>query len=416
MATISKSLTISAAGSYDLDISLWTAIINVSTSSSEFYGHSVSVTTPTGTDTVSFSSTGAISYKVHDAGTYTFSITYAGTTYTTSVEVTDETTYTTTLNLWQATVNISTTSSEFYGGTITITSSVLSTADTVTFSSSGSATYVAGKAGTYNFAISYGGKTYQKELEITSQTTYSLTLNTLEIVGWKNATDEQIVAMIQALDAGDISASDLPWAVGDERTINLNAISAGTYNAAHAAQSATLVIMNVGAYNGTGHYVVGLKNSLKETEKMEESNTNANGWHGSRGKKCCDAIFNMIPSSINSIFKEFTVYSGTKGGTDSPGITAASGKLSLFAEKEIFGTKTYSTQSEISDSRISKIKYYETTANRIKKLGDDGSANGWWERSPYCNNTNYFCLVTANGAADYYNATNSFGFAPFGVI
>ena len=416
MATISKNLTISASGTYNLDISLWTAYINLTTASTEFYNQNVSVVTPTGTDTVAFSSAGSLSYKVHEAGTYTFSITYGGTTYSTTVNVTEETTYTATLNLWQATINITTTSSELYGGTITITSSVLSVADTRTFSNSGTAQYVAGKAGTYTFSITYGGKTYSKDVVVSAQTTYSVALNTLEIVSWTSGTNEQIAAIIEALDNGDITTDDLSWTQGDERTVSLNAISAGTYNIAHAAQTATLVIMKVGAYNGTGHYVIGFKNSLAEGEKMENSNTNANGWHNSRGRKCCDDIFNMIPSDLQPAFKTFTVYSATNGGTDTPGTTAQSGKLALFAEKEIFGSKTYSTTSEINDSHISQIPYYSVAANRIKKLGDSGSAAVWWERSPYSTTAANFCIVTGNGNAAYYTASSAYGFAPFGVI
>lgn len=418
MATISKTLTISEAGNYNFDISLWTATINVTTTSSKFYGKSVSVTTPSGSDSVKFSDAGSISYKVHETGAYIFSITYGGTTYSTTVEVTAETTYSATLDLWQATVNISTTSSEFYGGTIAITSSVLSEPAIATFSSSGSATYIAGKAGTYNFAITYGGKTYEKSLEVTSQTTYSVELNTLKIVGWSSATDEELVAMVGALDSGEITTDDLPWAVGDERVVQLNEIEAGDYNEYHPEQSSIFIIMDIRDYNGVGHYIVGFKNCIKHnSERMELTGTNGNGWHGSRGKKCCDAIFNMIPSSINPIFKTFTVYSASYGGSNTPGITAASSKMSLFSEKEVFGYKSYSTTSEIDDNRILQIKYYKASENRIKYLnGVDGDIASWVERSPSYRTNKHFCYTNNAGKPSDNNASYTSPLAPFMVI
>lgn len=324
------------------------------------------------------------------------------------------------ITLFQATVNISTTSSEFYGGTVTITSSVLSEPDTVTFDNNGSAVYVAKKAGTYNFAITYNGKTYERNLEIISEGAYNVKLSTLEIVGWGSATDEQLVAIVEALDNKEITTSDLPWAVGDERVVDLDGISfSGDYNVHHAAQQSTFVIMNVGAYNGNGHYVVGFKNSLKETEKMENTNTNQNGWHASRGMNCCSNIFKyMIPSSIKPIFKSFVVATASKGGSKTPAITVISLYMSLFAEKEIVGEDAFwSTQSEINDSRISQIDYYKVSANRIKYLGDDStSAYPWFERSPRFDTTDGFCFIGSNGKISYTHASDSRGFAPFMVI
>ena len=40
-----------------------------------------------------------------------------------------------------------------------------------------------------------------------------------------------------------------------------------------------------------------------------------------------------------------------------------------------------------------------------------GSADTWWERSPYSSNSTYFCRVTSTGTADAANASASFGVA-----
>lgn len=234
-------------------------------------------------------------------------------------------------------------------------------------------------------------------------------------VSWATSSDAEIVAAIQALDTGVITTSYLGWGVGDERVVHLNAISAGSYNVAHAAQDVTLVIYEVDNYNGVGHYIIGFKDCLNEKEKMEDTNTNANGWHNSKGRKCCDAIYNMIPSSLSPIFKTFTVTSATKGGSDTPGTTDQSGKLALLAEKEIFGSKSYSCQDEFNSSKVhSQFTWFKTSANKKKK--NAGIDFYWFGRSSSYNNSTTFCCTLPSGASGRDNASYEYGFAPFGVI
>jgi hypothetical protein len=45
----------------------------------------------------------------------------------------------------------------------------------------------------------------------------------------------------------------------------------------------------------------------------------------------------------------------------------------------------------------------------VKNKG--GSANIWWERSPYSGYSRSFCYVTSNGTAANYAASNSLGVA-----
>ena len=41
----------------------------------------------------------------------------------------------------------------------------------------------------------------------------------------------------------------------------------------------------------------------------------------------------------------------------------------------------------------------------------NGSANYWWERSPYGGNSTYFCSVYGNGNANYDGASYAYGVA-----
>ena len=68
---------------------------------------------------------------------------------------------------------------------------------------------------------------------------------------------------------------------------------------------------------------------------------------------------------------------------------------------------------------LEQWEWFKTPANRVKKLGDTGSACSWWERSPssYPSHVGQcFCYVHPDGAADTNYAMNLGGLAPFGCI
>jgi len=102
-------------------------------------------------------------------------------------------------------------------------------------------------------------------------------------------------------------------------------------------------------------------------------------------------------------------YSGsTSGGAN---ITSQD-YFALFAEKEIFNSRTYSTTTEAN--ALSAITYYQTTSNRVKNW--NGSADYWWERSPRYRDSSGFCLVSGYGSAADRYANIVSGLAPFGCL
>ena len=239
---------------------------------------------------------------------------------------------------------------------------------------------------------------------------------------WAYAADETIVELVAAADAGECDLhDDYGWSVGDERVVHLNAILADSYNYAHAAQDVTLVLMDTDHYelktpvtSGSNcHFVVGFKECLAESEMMETSATNANGWHNSRGRKCCDAIFDgMIPSSLQPIFKQFKVKTSSNGNNTSI-TTYEDGKLALFGGKEITGDDA-SGQS-IEAPVLSQIAYYAVSANRCK-VTTGGTAVTWWLRSPSINYGSGFRCMSVSGGGSEDQAKVPKYFAPFGVI
>lgn len=262
----------------------------------------------------------------------------------------------------------------------------------------------------------------------------------LKIATWADGTDEEISAIIAAADAGEIELADY-WSVGDERTINLSAMTASGTNdygswsvgETHAAQTVTMVIMNqgynvVGCNNSHVHFVVGLKHSLNEKGYMNSTNTNAGGWKNCARRGWCNSIFRAsIPDTIRSIFKQFNTKTANGGSnTNYSAIDTTQDYFALFAGKEIFNEEqsgpagsfypAYSGGYSIKDEadNLSQITYYSTSSNRIKQV--NGANDRWWERSPAYSYATHFCYVYGDGSAGGTDAGNTIGLAPFGCI
>lgn len=240
----------------------------------------------------------------------------------------------------------------------------------------------------------------------------------VKIVPWATGTDEEIAAMVAALDDGRITVADTGWQIGDERTVSLAAMEATGVGESHAAQQVTLVLMDSQHYDlvggGKDHFVVGLKNCLNEMGYMNSTDTSAGSWESSARRTWCNNVFkNAIPETLRNCFKQFEVITCTEqNGTTN---TTSNDYFALFAEKEVFGERTRS--NEIEAAELTQVAYYATEANLIKTA--DGEVNGWWERSPYADPPGEgvaFCRVAPGGGAAIGNASDANGLAPFGCI
>lgn len=251
----------------------------------------------------------------------------------------------------------------------------------------------------------------------TATTTVTVSIKT---VTWAGGTDAEIAAMVAAADAGDIDLGDY-WAVGDERTVSLSAMSATGVGESHAAQTVTMVLMNKGgktlaSATASGqtecNFIVGLKNGLSEYGYMNSSDTNSGGWDSCARRTWCNNVFSAaIPSALQPIFKSFKNVTAAGSSTTT---TTSTDKFALPAEKEVFRSVTYANST--AESSLTQFEYYKTSANRIKKKGDSGSADYWWERSPYSSTSGYFCSVHSNGSAYFNVASYAYLVAPFGCI
>ena len=105
---------------------------------------------------------------------------------------------------------------------------------------------------------------------------------------------------------------------------------------------------------------------------------------------------------MKSVIK--TVNKLASAGNQSATIQTAQDTLFLLSEVEIFGKVTYSKAGEGT-----QYAYYAAGNSTIKKL--NGSADAWWERSPYGSHAANFCFVTSNGNANYLSANTTIGVA-----
>lgn len=242
----------------------------------------------------------------------------------------------------------------------------------------------------------------------------------VKIVTWADGTDAEIIAMVNAADEGRINLADY-WAVGDERQVTLSAMSATGVGESHVEQTVTFVLMNAGGKtlaNATASgrtecsFIVGMKNGLAETGYMNPSNTNSGGWESCKRRTWCNNVFrNAIPEALRDIFKQHL--NVTANGSTSTTATSTD-YFALPAEKEVFGSNTKADSTV--EASLTQFEYYKTSANRIKKTGDSGSAERWWERSPESGAANIICRVNSDGSAGGYLPSKLSLLSPFGVI
>lgn len=152
---------------------------------------------------------------------------------------------------------------------------------------------------------------------------------------------------------------------------------------------------------GKAAYSFQLVDCLNQTQQMNTSNTNTGGWNGSAMRGRMSTYKSQLPAALRNVIKTVKKKSGTGGGSSS-GTQQTNDDLFLLSEIEIFGTTTYSVAGEGT-----QYEWYKAGNSRIKKV--NGSANYWWERSPYSGDTYSFCIVGSSGSADFSGASNSIG-------
>lgn len=199
-------------------------------------------------------------------------------------------------------------------------------------------------------------------------------------------------AIIAACQSGNVPDR---WAVGDSKMMTIGGTDyqidiIGKNHDTHTAGGTAPLTFQLHDCYGTKYH-------------MNSSDTNSGGWTSCAMRSThLPAILALMPSEVQAGIKE--VNKLTSEGRQSSTINTTADKLFLLSEIEIFGSVDYSKSGEGT-----QYDYYKAGNSKVKKY--NGSANGWWERSPNGRNSASFCDVYSNGNALYRNASIATGVA-----
>ena len=189
-------------------------------------------------------------------------------------------------------------------------------------------------------------------------------------------------------------------AIGDEISITLT-----------SSEVITMQILAIDQ-DSTHQVIFGSKYCLQTGHNMNSTATNVGGWNSSAMRTYLNqSFYATLPDDVTAYIAERTVqYSSGNGGSS---LVAATDKIWLPREKEMFGAVTYSTSTE--GATCSQFPIYATSANRIKTIGVSGVIAYWWESSPSINSnspTTGFCFVLTDGSASGNHANSPSGVVP----
>ena len=207
-----------------------------------------------------------------------------------------------------------------------------------------------------------------------------------------NFADNEWSEIIAACQSGNVPDS---WVVGNYKNMTING----------KAYRIDIIGKNHDTYaaGGTAPLTFQMHDCYDDTKQMNSSNTNSGGWTNCAMRSThLPAILALMPAEVQAAIKE--VQKKTSAGNQSSSIQTTNDKLFLLSEIEIFGSTTYSFAGEGT-----QYAYYQAGNSKVKNR--NGSANGWWERSPYSSNTANFCTVNSSGGADANYASSSAGVA-----
>ena len=272
---------------------------------------------------------------------------------------------------------------------------------TVTMSRGGKT--LTGKVASTGYATLYPTELGDWTIVFTYNGSQKTKVYTLEVIGIVYVYPFVVGATLEATSWDNIAAvskfGQAPnyWKVGDKKNITVNGV---TYAAQIIGFDHDTLTTADGGRTKAG-ITFQLVDCLNTTYSMNGSNTNVNGWRGSTMRTSTMAtLLNQLSSDLKSVLK--FVNKVTSKGNNQSGLETTSDKLFLLSEIEVFGATQYSYAGEGK-----QYEYYTAGNSTIKKV--NGSANAWWERSPYSGSTAAFCYVDYGGSATNYYASDSFG-------
>lgn len=159
---------------------------------------------------------------------------------------------------------------------------------------------------------------------------------------------------------------------------------------------------NYGGTHSTAGLTFGMVDCIGQY-RMNSDNTNSGGW-----EECLMRTSKMptlqsgMPDTLAQVKVPYVDYENQSV------VLYSDDYLFLPAEKEVFGTRSYSPTTEAN--ALTQFAYYKNGGNKIKSFS--GSAVWWWLRSVGYNHSDGFCLVNNSGGANGNRASSSNGAAP----
>ena len=284
----------------------------------------------------------------------------------------------------------------FFSATITVTvdsgASVSLQKDGTTIqtkTSTGTVVFTVTETGTYTIVATKNGQTTSDSVNVVSGTTsYAVALSFLK----DNFADNDWSDIIAACHSGSVPST---WVVGNSKTMTING----------ASYQVDIIGKNHDTYanGGKAPLTFQLHDCYGETKNMNSSDTNSGGWTSCAMRSThLPAILALMPTEVQNGIRE--VNKLTSAGSKSATINTTADKLFLLSEIEIFGSVNNSKSGEGT-----QYDYYKSGNSKVKKY--NGSANFWWERSPYGGGSASFCRVYRNGNASYTDASSAYGVA-----
>lgn len=283
----------------------------------------------------------------------------------------------------------------------TVTATIGDKSYTGTAGEDGYCTLTVKRIGTYSVTATLDEQTSSAvtaEAGETADATVEVTCAAIpKVVSWSKGTDSEIAEAIDKARNGELNLqTDLNWKVGDTRTIKISAFDGA--NASHAEQDIDIVISSFSDYNSCGAIMqFDFKDALVTAEAFHSSGINEYE-NSDLYKTTLPALANALPTWLTSRLLEFNI-SVEYGGIGT----------STFANK--LAIRTY---DEIDKESNTRIAYYKSDAEAIKKRGHNGSADEWWTRTHY--GSDCFGVMDSSAIFGAKDVTMTAGIAPFGCL
>ena len=277
-----------------------------------------------------------------------------------------------------------------------------------------------------------------RSVNVTTAVTIIYDPDFVEIKSFGSCTDAELEQILNAHYADAIDISDY-WAVGDTRTIHLDAMQAPNPNSGNTWLAQDIVVTIV-AINHTdlatpinGHTKAAITVQTREVlSGISAGTTGTIHVNGDSSKDTTftkwsnlymrtylnDKVWEAFPSTFKAAIKPSSHYRHTNYNTSTS--EQVTDNLFLPSYPEIYGTASYSNYVATSPVEGTQFSYYQTSTNRVKYPNNNGvagnSATYWWmgSASSFYSSTNgyYWCYVGTDGSTANNRGALASGLAP----